>query len=904
VAALDTMPTFIARHSLNQNCQVSFTNINFDTNALSLIPEITHSETVNNERFYVNSSGEYLIISRLRSDTVDVSARLAIQAVVNDLTVLTDSSYDTGTGPAADSNSIHLSFVTQLVSGTYVTVQALKSSPGESWLANETMVQFVKLTGVAGTSGFSSPSGFSGPSGPSGWSGNSGWSGTYSGASGISGVSGWSATSGWSGLPGYSGTVGESGYSGNSGFSGTYSGASGISGISGWSGEMGPSGPSGIGLSGFSGVSPSIALNENDTAYVDPEFGNDATGQVEALNKPFKTIQAAIDACSAQSPSATSTYTVKVNPGQFVENLTMASFVNVLGSGDNLDTNVVGTVSFVGLSSGCEIGSCTITSSNAPCVIVDIDPGVYASIGGCWMQSFWDNDPAVACTVECRSGVAFIYAGSETDISKTNSFAGSKVVAPLYMTGSAAARIDMVGGTTFNYTYDEDDSISVLYSDNTSYESVGLITGGFSEVYVYGAVPANMVHCVYHKASNANTLVSNHVFGMFLPMFVAHGCNVVLEMSESGVFPQSGISLNNVVVNVQGAIAGQTFIQGATGVYDACIMSFVSLATFLGDIALSRYTALGSAGRCKNIVGDDDGSFHVTSHIKARGFGQAIVPTTGPVYGFSGNDYSVLADSTSSDVTINLWAPYHGQVANVKKTSPNNQVIIDGVTNTIEGLGYSMALVGDNESVTLQYYSGFSSWYRIGLGASGISGASAWSGESGQSGWSGASAWSGNSGHSGTSAWSGNSGVSGWSGQSGWSGTSAWSGNSGVSAWSGQSGWSGASAWSGVSGFSGWSGTSAWSGASAWSGVSGQSGWSGASAWSGLSGWSGLGFSGPSGPSGPSGTSGFSSFSGESGSSGTSGAGNSGYSGQSAFSGFSGGGTGTGADLWQLIFGV
>ena len=37
------------------------------------------------------------------------------------------------------------------------------------------------------------------------------------------------------------------------------------------------------------------SIKVNRTVYVDGVFGNDSTGQLQEMNKPFKTIQAAID---------------------------------------------------------------------------------------------------------------------------------------------------------------------------------------------------------------------------------------------------------------------------------------------------------------------------------------------------------------------------------------------------------------------------------------------------------------------------------------------------------------------------------------------------------------------------------------------------------------------------------
>jgi len=75
-------------------------------------------------------------------------------------------------------------------------------------------------------------------------------------------------------------------------------------------------------------------------------------------------------------------------------------------------------------------------------------------------------------------------------------------------------------------------------------------------------------------------------------------------------------------------------------------------------------------------------------------------------------DYTILANSTSNNVTINLPEnPTNGRYIVVKKISSNNQVIISPNTKQIE-LSVSNYTISTNlESVSLHYYSG--SWYKV-----------------------------------------------------------------------------------------------------------------------------------------------------------------------------------------------
>jgi len=154
--------------------------------------------------------------------------------------------------------------------------------------------------------------------GPPGLSGYSGFSGD--GGSGFSGYSGFCGISGYSGFSGGTGTDGQSGYSGFSGKSG-YSGFCGLSGYSGYSGT---------GTSGYSGFSGGggTSLLEFEVARVDAS-GNDGTGTVGDLGKPFLTVQAAINAIEAGSFSNP---LIDIGNNSFAEDLTTSlAFISFKG---------------------------------------------------------------------------------------------------------------------------------------------------------------------------------------------------------------------------------------------------------------------------------------------------------------------------------------------------------------------------------------------------------------------------------------------------------------------------------------------------------------------------------------------------------------------------------------------
>ena len=284
----------------------------------------------------------------------------------------------------------------------------INGTSGSSGLSGTSGSSGTSGVGSAGTSGSSGLSGTSGSSGTSGVgsAGTSGTSGLHgsSGTSGIgsSGTSGFSGSSGTSGSSGSSGSSGLSGTSGSSGLSGT-SGSSGTSGVgsSGTSGRRGTvwfegsanplatipglmdgdfylqttdnttwqfaagsatwyllgsiGGTSGIsgtsGTSGFDGTSGTSAIGTllyGKTVFVDEVNGNNMTGSVGDMTKPYASITVACNAAITAFGTTGYDYTIHIFCGTYNETV----FVNTIPNGMKLslyfETNAKATWNVVG----------------------------------------------------------------------------------------------------------------------------------------------------------------------------------------------------------------------------------------------------------------------------------------------------------------------------------------------------------------------------------------------------------------------------------------------------------------------------------------------------------------------------------------------------------------------------
>lgn len=155
-----------ATHSANQACSTSYADINFDTDQVNVGGSLSHDPTgvtILNDKVLINSTGQFFIAYGLVTDSSDNNSGLRARVRINDSTVIPQSDVYAPVTTTGE-NSIHAAFAVNLTAGDFVTLQAMKESAGENWLANQTSFLIYRLQGVQGQSG---QSGYSGAPGPS-----------------------------------------------------------------------------------------------------------------------------------------------------------------------------------------------------------------------------------------------------------------------------------------------------------------------------------------------------------------------------------------------------------------------------------------------------------------------------------------------------------------------------------------------------------------------------------------------------------------------------------------------------------------------------------------------------------------------------------------------------------------
>ena len=177
-------------------------------------------------------------------------------------------------------------------------------------------------TGETGSTGATGSTGNTGATGPTGATGSTGDTGV-TGQTGVTGVTGNTGTTGATGATGDTGHTGHTGVTGDTGETGV-TGATGVTGMTGDTGETGPTGVTGVtGPTGVTGSTGATGIRyDGNVILVDKVYGNDSLGMPDG--PPYLTIGAALSVAQFLD-------VVYVNPGVYIESITIPSLVEIKG---------------------------------------------------------------------------------------------------------------------------------------------------------------------------------------------------------------------------------------------------------------------------------------------------------------------------------------------------------------------------------------------------------------------------------------------------------------------------------------------------------------------------------------------------------------------------------------------
>lgn len=563
--------------------------------------------------------------------------------------------------------------------------------------------------GVTGATGVEGPTGSNGATGPTGAGvtgatgpqGSTGATGDFgatgptgagvTGATGIQGLTGVAGATGptgagVTGATGPEGPTGATGPLGNTGASGATglgvtgaTGSSGVQGSTGVAGATGVQGATGVGATGATGTQGATGTAGtffvNDTAFVDPIYGNDATAVLEDPSHPWLTINAAIAAASAVALPANRQWTVFVRNGVYPEVILLRPFVDITGEGSRT-VLVLGAINdslMAPAPTTNTIRNIGITSALRPIFVKTIE-GVI-NMNTVVMFTSWSEDP----TQQSKSQIV-VQAGT-LNISNCN-----MTTTLTSILGQAIPEIHQLIEHRFDATSTTPNSfITVRDSTLTLTENrtvAGLASNALVSMVNIGSGPTvTGVARTYTYSGSNNVFTYNNTLSPGNPARFAgtfawiNNSTTQLLTTISAIESESSLT-NNIGTAPPSFEPGvfrfallQLPTSGSNSNIDSCQVQFASLsALLLGSIFTSRLVAATS----------------LTAVTSTRWRGLTDVPPTEPEYIYTGAR-RVLNNATDvyngGQLTSNLREFAVNTVVNVQSTDTTLVFDVDGTVN-------------------------------------------------------------------------------------------------------------------------------------------------------------------------------------------------------------------------------
>ena len=410
-------------------------------------------------------------------------------------------------------------------------------------------------------------------------------------------------------------------------------------------------------------------------AYVDIKNGNDGTALLEDSTKPFKTVQAAIDAASAVA-SATNRFLVNLSAGSFAEDVTMKNFVGMRA--DDIESTVInGTVTWPPAYTdevGSEVALLTISSTNKPAVVMNsgADDG-YMGIRSCFVRSAYDNGQSNKSVVVISRGVGEVYGTTynELDLYPTNG-SGAVRNAQIYEhvtdpANEGLSQLAVFGSSDLIDCRDANDNVASIYThDNTDAACINTVQAGVLRVFMNepGVSYSNDVRLVSHERAIGRTLAQGRT--VRLDLSATNSCNVFVAYATQGTGDNVAISRNNHI-RITSGWTSNIWIGASTGTNDSIRVYDTEFIQNLSDYPYPRkYTAVGALGKFFYNTASDNGDHLFGSAVDMSAENTTFVsrPEVGHLKLYAGTyaglENPYYTDSSGNIVRISRDSFYNG----------------------------------------------------------------------------------------------------------------------------------------------------------------------------------------------------------------------------------------------------
>jgi len=386
------------------------------------------------------------------------------------------------------------------------------------------------------------------------------------------------------------------------------------------------------------------ALIEGNIIYVNGTTGKDSfDGKSPAKAK--KTIQNAIDAAALLS-SSTNPYTVKVSAGTFTEDLQMKDFVVVKGEGCN--TFVVGKVTFA-MTYGSVLSMLDLKNYDDYAVEVksagkSVLKNVTVSV------EYSDDSKDIQAVIYQENGTLESFTANKYNFTQTTSTAGTKINTIFYITSSTIASAYIYNPEIFVNTYDSDDELSVLYTDNKSFRSVATIKDAIVTFPIYASFPSNKIKMFNHENARFNTYVDA---AFVTALTVSPGSVELIPAYVNSSTVLSGVQITNssFAWAGPGISENNVYLSSANTANDHIVLTSNQFKTDT-DIFPVRYTADGVSGTVEYFISNGHGDLQNLSFSTYEGSFGIGTSTPYDLLEVWGSDLSSTASSSRNYITI------------------------------------------------------------------------------------------------------------------------------------------------------------------------------------------------------------------------------------------------------------
>lgn len=462
-------------------------------------------------------------------------------------------------------------------------------------------------------------------------------------------------------------------------------------------GKRGSRGPRG--LSGLPGTNSSFLVNQ--TAFVDPTFGNDATAVLQAPSLPYRTISAAITAAATKATS-TLGWQVQIRPGIYNENIQLRDFVNLYGVSSlgytqppppSNEIQINGSVSDFLIVNGLpNITFLYFNATNVPAIT--FSSGSLITITDCQFSStYTDPDSGASCFCVTSGG------GTDISFRRTNINVAVTSTNPY-----TAVAINLTGG--FGDDVILDDCIVNLTLDGTGVSTATNVAASgadnlssptissYSSIYSIGytnisGVPTNAVYQTFAVTNASVVSRGDDVEVIVVPpetiMSIVNG----EEASQTDVL---NMDVNFVTGNPIPSSVGTFNSNGestATGYFDN-----IRFRNFSGPPPTQNPSNLTNIFRQINVLSDTQLGGQDLTGITTVTTSYTVLETDAVIF-FNGSD--------GDTVTLPAAPSYPGRKITVKNTSSSScsissSSLIDGFPS--QSIGYLSSTVVNSDGTT------------------------------------------------------------------------------------------------------------------------------------------------------------------------------------------------------------